>query len=158
MSSMCIIDGREIRRTTLLQVVTPNILSQYNDPQNTIVLVHFVKSDITRIGLYDMLEHEVYPWTIDYETLETDYHDNLQFVMNLWKKHKSAPDDMDIEDVVIWVGFRSNPGFWYGKVMRIVGSYRKELNHTMKMKTLYLTLIQKIAPFRTGYLNLSVEK
>lgn len=100
---------------TLTQAITPNILNHYSDPQNTIALIHFVDSNITKIGLYDMLEHEVYPWTIDYETLEDDYHDNLQFVMSFWKKHKPTPGTMNVEDAIIWVGFRSNPGFWYGK-------------------------------------------
>lgn len=115
MSSMCIIGSDTHRRMTLLQAIAPDMLSYYNSTQDTVALVHFVKSGITKMSMYDMLEHELYPWSVDYETLETDYHDNLQFCMNFWKKNKSTPTDLNLEDIIIWVGFRANPGYWYGK-------------------------------------------
>ncbi|MCM1225149.1 MAG: hypothetical protein NC548_62930 [Lachnospiraceae bacterium] len=61
-----------------------------------------------------MLEHELRPWTIEHETLESDYHDNLQFAMSIYGNTKQVPDKLNEEPIAIWVGFRSNPGFWYG--------------------------------------------
>lgn len=90
-------------------------LKWYNDGTHTVALVHFTKSSATTIGMYDMLEHELCPWTIEYETLANSYHDNLRVALSFYNNTKQTPDKMKEEDVVIWVDFQSNPGFWYGR-------------------------------------------
>lgn len=95
--------------------IVPDILDFYSNNQETVALVHFVTSNITKLGIYDMLEHVLLPWSVDYDVLEIDYHDNLSYCIDFLNRTRPTPPIKSVEDVVIWVGFRSNPGYWYGK-------------------------------------------
>lgn len=95
--------------------IVPDIIACYSNNQETVALVHFVDSNVTKMGIYDMVEHELRPWTVDYSKLEMDYYDNLSYCINFWNKTKPDPLNIITEDAVIWVGFQPSPGYWHGR-------------------------------------------
>lgn len=62
-----------------------------------------------------MIQHELCPWVTDFGTLYFSYNDDLPYCMSALSKLAQQHSETHLDDVIIWVGFRANPGFWNGK-------------------------------------------